>query len=56
MAEWSSSYEWLLVRLSEIHDEHGIGGDPKGCLRCVVTVLNEQEAEYIRRVKELNGD
>lgn len=56
MAEWSSSYGWLLVRLSEVHDEHGVGGLPAGCLECVVAVLNEQESEHVRRARDLNGN
>lgn len=55
MAEWSSSYNWLVSRLNALHVEHGVGGDPVHCFACVVAVLNEQESEYVRRDREVSG-
>ncbi len=52
MAEWSSSYEWLVSRLTALHVEHGVGGDPLHCFACVVTVLNQQEYEFFRKLGE----
>lgn len=42
----------LKALVGRIHDAHGVGGNPLTCIECVISALNEEEANFRASIKK----